>query len=40
MALDNETIAGFMRRLQSSQYFYGVDLVETSQRTHAGRRRR
>ncbi len=33
MALDNETIARFMRQLQSSPYFYGVDLVETSIRT-------
>jgi len=31
MALDNQTIAGFMRSLQSSPYFYEVDLVETSQ---------
>jgi type IV pilus assembly protein PilN len=31
MALDNQTIAGFMRKLQSSSYFYDVDLVETSQ---------
>jgi type IV pilus assembly protein PilN len=30
MALDNETIARFMRQLQTSPYFYGVDLVETS----------
>jgi type IV pilus assembly protein PilN len=30
MALDNETIARFMRQLQDSPYFYGVDLVETS----------
>jgi len=30
MALDNETIAHFMRQLQDSPYFYGVDLVETS----------
>jgi hypothetical protein len=29
-ALDNETIARFMRSLQESPYFYGVDLVETS----------
>jgi type IV pilus assembly protein PilN len=33
MALDNETIARFMRQLQGSPYFYGVDLVETSIRT-------
>jgi len=31
MALDNQTIAEFMRRLQGSKYFYEVDLVETSQ---------
>jgi len=31
LALDNQTIAEFMRRLQSSKYFYEVDLVETSQ---------
>jgi type IV pilus assembly protein PilN len=31
MALDNQTIAEFMRRLQSSKYFFEVDLVETSQ---------
>lgn len=31
MALDNQTIATFMRHLQSSKYFYDVDLVETSQ---------
>jgi type IV pilus assembly protein PilN len=30
LALDNETIARFMRQLQDSPYFYGVDLVETS----------
>ena len=30
MALDNETIARFMRQLQDSPYFHGVDLVETS----------
>ena len=30
MALDNETIAHFMRQLQDSPYFFGVDLVETS----------
>jgi type IV pilus assembly protein PilN len=30
MALDNETIARFMRQLQESAYFHGVDLVETS----------
>jgi type IV pilus assembly protein PilN len=31
MALDNQTIAEFMRRLQQSKYFFEVDLVETSQ---------
>jgi type IV pilus assembly protein PilN len=31
MALDNQTIAEFMRSLQGSKYFYEVDLVETSQ---------
>ncbi|HVM94913.1 MAG TPA: PilN domain-containing protein [Candidatus Acidoferrales bacterium] len=31
MALDNQTIAEFMRSLQSSKYFYDVDLVETAQ---------
>jgi type IV pilus assembly protein PilN len=36
MALDNQTIAEFMRRLQSSKYFYEVDLVETSQSDPAG----
>jgi type IV pilus assembly protein PilN len=30
MALDNETIAKFMRQLQDSPYFFAVDLVETS----------
>lgn len=30
LALDNETIARFMRQLQDSPYFHGVDLVETS----------
>ncbi|MEO8603579.1 MAG: PilN domain-containing protein [bacterium] len=29
-ALDNETIARFMRQLQDSPYFHSVDLVETS----------
>jgi type IV pilus assembly protein PilN len=33
VGLDNETIARFMRQLQGSGYFYGVDLVETSQST-------
>jgi type IV pilus assembly protein PilN len=31
MALDNQTIAVFMRQLQASKYFFEVDLVETSQ---------
>jgi type IV pilus assembly protein PilN len=31
MALDNQTIAEFMRQLQTSKYFFEVDLVETSQ---------
>jgi type IV pilus assembly protein PilN len=31
MALDNQTIAAFMRQLQASPYFFDVDLVETSQ---------
>lgn len=31
MALDNQTIAAFMRQLQASKYFFDVDLVETSQ---------
>jgi len=31
LALDNETIAKFMRQLQASPYFHAVDLVETSQ---------
>jgi len=31
LALDNQTIAEFMRHLQSSKYFFDVDLVETSQ---------
>lgn len=35
LALDNETIAKFMRQLQASPYFYGVDLVETSQQAPA-----
>ncbi|MFN8642991.1 MAG: PilN domain-containing protein [Candidatus Binatia bacterium] len=36
LALDNETIAKFMRQLQASPYFYGVDLAETSQQAPAG----
>jgi type IV pilus assembly protein PilN len=30
LALDNQTIAVFMRQLQASKYFFDVDLVETS----------
>jgi type IV pilus assembly protein PilN len=30
LALDNETIARFMRQMQDSPYFHAVDLVETS----------
>lgn len=30
LALDNQTIAVFMRQLQASKYFFEVDLVETS----------
>jgi len=37
MALDNETIARFMRQLQDSPYFYTVDLVETSRTSPDGR---
>lgn len=33
LAMDNQTIAEFMRRLQQSPYFYDVDLVETAQTT-------
>lgn len=35
MALDNETIARFMRQLSASEYFVAVDLVETSRRAAA-----
>ena len=35
LALDNETIAKFMRQLQASPYFFAVDLVETSQQAPA-----
>ena len=35
LALDNETIAKFMRQLQASPYFFSVDLVETSQQQPA-----
>ncbi|GIW44161.1 MAG: fimbrial protein [Candidatus Binatia bacterium] len=31
LAIDNQTIAEFMRRLQQSRYFYDVDLVESAQ---------
>ena len=37
MALDNETIARFMRQLQESLYFHSVDLVETSRNPRAAR---
>jgi len=40
MALDNETIARFMRQLQSSPYFHNVDLVETTRTSRQGRTRR
>lgn len=36
LALDNETIAKFMRQLQASPYFHAVDLVETSQQQPGG----
>jgi type IV pilus assembly protein PilN len=36
MALDNETIARFMRQLSASDYFVAVDLVETSRRAPTG----
>ncbi|MGD9764048.1 MAG: PilN domain-containing protein [Candidatus Binatia bacterium] len=36
LALDNETIARFMRQLQASPYFHSVDLVETSQQQDSG----
>lgn len=36
LALDNQTIAVFMRQLQASKYFFDVDLVETSH-SEAGR---
>ncbi len=36
LALDNETIARFMRQLQNSPYFHSVDLVETSQQQQTG----
>jgi type IV pilus assembly protein PilN len=35
LALDNQTIALFMRQLQSSPYFHQVDLVETTQSSPA-----
>lgn len=35
MALDNQTIATFMRQLQSSQYFFDVDLVEATENVPA-----
>lgn len=36
IALDNETIADFMRRLDSSPYFEGIDLVESAQKVVNG----
>lgn len=36
MALDNQTIAAFMRKLEASQYFNDVDLVETTQAEEDG----
>jgi type IV pilus assembly protein PilN len=36
MALDNQTIATFMRNLGSSKYFTNVDLVETTQAEEDG----
>ncbi len=36
MALDNQTIAAFMRSLAGSQYFTDVDLVETTQAEQDG----
>lgn len=35
MALDNQTIATFMRQLQSSKYFFDVDLVEATENVPA-----
>lgn len=35
LALDNQTIALFMRQLQASPYFHQVDLVETTQSSPA-----
>jgi len=35
MALDNQTIATFMRQLQNSKYFYDVDLVEATENVPA-----
>jgi type IV pilus assembly protein PilN len=36
MALDNQTIAAFMRKLAASPYFTSVDLVETTQAVEDG----
>lgn len=38
MALDNETIATLMKQLESSDYFDGVELVESRQATREGAR--
>ncbi len=35
-ALDNQTIAEFMKELEKSDYYTSVDLVETKQATHQG----
>lgn len=40
MALDNETIARFMRQLQDSPYFHSVDLVETTRSSRTTQARR
>lgn len=36
MALDNQTIADFMKKLESSDYFKNIDLVETRQADKQG----
>jgi type IV pilus assembly protein PilN len=35
-ALDNQTLAGFMTRLEDSNYFQGVDLIQTNISQRAG----
>ena len=40
LALDNETIARFMRQLHSSSYFHSVDLVETTRTSRQTRARK